>query len=120
MHIPIVIKYIKVINMIKNDKGTKTIKLAIYFWTDVGEKDKDTGIELPKKTCWDCGTVSAVSNNWHSIRSNVTKPFNSFEELPDAVKDVLKRSGIKMISGKKSKEYKDALKKMKEAELTSN
>jgi len=110
----ILIKLRKISKMPKNKEGTKTIKLGIYFWTNV---DKSDDIELPKKTCWDSGFVNIVSNNRHGIRSGVFKNFNSFEEISSAIKDVLKRSEVKVVQSKRDKEYKKALRKIKEAEL---
>lgn len=100
--------------MQKNKEGTKTIKLGIYFWTNVNKNDD---IKLPKKTCWDSGFVNVVSNNRHSIRSGAFKNFNEFNEISTAIKDVLKRSEIKVVRSKQDKEYKKALKQIKEAEL---
>jgi hypothetical protein len=100
--------------MPKTTKDNKTIKLSIYFWTNVSGKDD---VELPKRTCWDSGFVDIVSNNRHSIRSGTHKNFNNIDELLGAIKDVLKRSSVKVVSSKKDKEYKEALKRMKESEL---
>lgn len=106
--------------MAKTEKGTKTIKLGIYFWTNLDKKNKLEGIEMPKKTCWDSGFVSMVSNNRHGIRAGVFSNFKNIEDIHNSIRDILKRSGIKVVSSSKDKEYKDALKKMKEAELISN
>lgn len=103
--------------MTKNEKGTKTIKLAIYFWTNVSGNEKQEGLELPKKTCWDSGFVSVVSNNIHGIKSGIYSNFNNFKEIPKAIEDALKRSEIIIIQGAKGKEYTEALKKIKEARL---
>lgn len=103
--------------MVKNNKGTDTIKLAVYFWTNLKDKEKYGNIELPKKTCWDSGFVSAVSNNKHGIRSGIFKHFNSMAEIPSAIKDVLKRSEITVVQSKKDREYKEALQKIKESQV---
>ena len=108
--------------MTEQDKGTKTIKLGIYFWTNLtskGEKHLE-GIEMPKKTCWDSGFVNATSNNRHGIRSGIYSNFQSIDDIPRVIKDVLKRSSIKVVLTEKSKEFKEALKKLKESELISN
>jgi len=106
--------------MAKNKEGTKTIKLGIYFWTNLDKKNTNEGIDMPKKTCWDSGFVNVVSNNRHGLRSGIYSNFNNFDELPNAVKDALKRSGVRVVQSKKDKEYKEALKKMKESELIAN
>jgi len=107
--------------MPKNNEGTKTIKLGIYFWTNIDDKEKEEiGIEMPKKTCWDSGYINIVSNNRHGIRSGTFSHFKNIDDIPKAIKSVLKRSGVKVVLSAKDKEYKDALKKMKESELISN
>ena len=82
--------------MVKTKEGTKTIKLALYFWTDVGNKEKYEGIELPKKTCWGKGFVSIVSNNRHGLRSGKYTNFNNMEEITGAVNDVLKKAVLQL------------------------
>ena len=103
--------------MPRKKEGTKTIKLSIYFWTDVGKKNKAEGVQLEKKTCWDSGFVRAVSNNLHGIRSGINKNFNNFDEIPAAIKDAAKSSGIKMYPSKDDKRIKDAIKVINEAKL---
>ena len=106
--------------MTENPEGTKTIKLGIYFWTNLfGNSDpkKVDGVEMPKKTCWDSGFVNIVSNNRHSIRSGNYSNFKNIDDIPRAIREVMKKSDVKVISGEKNKEYKEALKKIKEAEL---
>ncbi len=105
--------------MTENKEGTKTIKLGIYFWTDLGKKIDDS-IKMPKKTCWDSGYVNIVSNNMHGIRSGVFSNFRNIEGIPNAIKDVLKRGGVSVVLSSKDKEYKEALKKIKESELIGN
>ena len=63
--------------MSKKDEGTKTIKLGIYFWTNLDKKNTSEGVEMPKKTCWDSGFVSIVSNNRHGIRSGTYSNFKN-------------------------------------------
>lgn len=103
--------------MPKKKRDLKTIKLSIYFWTNI---EGTEGIKMPKRTCWDSGFVDIVSNNRHAIRSGVHKNFNNMEQLPEAIMDVLKRSNVRVISSKKGKDYKEALKLMKDSELISN
>ncbi len=103
--------------MLQKKDGTKTIKLGIYFFTNVDKKNESEGISLPKKTCWDCGVIHSVSNNRHGIRSGPSHNFQNIEDIPNAIKDVLKKSGVRVILSAKDKEYKDALKKMNESIL---
>lgn len=103
--------------MTENKEGTKTIKLGVYFWTNLGSKNVQDGVKMPKKTCWDKGFVSVVSNNWHGIRSGTYRNFNNLGELTDAIKDVLTRSGIQLIDNAKDKEYKEALRRIKAAAI---
>ena len=93
--------------MTKNKEGTKTIKLGVYFWTNSDKKNSQDGIELPKRTCWDSGFVSVVSNNRHGIRSGVYSNFNSFGELTDAIRDALTKSDIQLVDSTKDKEYNE-------------
>lgn len=103
--------------MQKNSKENKTIKISAYFWTNVEGRDGSGEIEMPKKVCWDSGFVSIVSNNKHGIRSGTQKSFKNIEDIPNAIRHILKMSGIKAVDSTKSKTYKEALKKIKEAEL---
>ena len=105
--------------MTENKEGIKTIKLGIYFWTNlVGKGNKSfEGIKMPKKTCWDGGFVNIVSNNRHGIRSGVLSNFKGIDDIPNAIRNVLKESSVRVVSLNKHKDYKEALKKIKDAEL---
>jgi small-conductance mechanosensitive channel len=97
------------------EEGNDTIRVSVYFWTNLSGKEYEN-IKMPKKTCWDSGMLNIVSNNKHSIRAGSCKNFKNIEDIPRAIKEALKDSNITTISEKKSKDYKEALKKMKEAE----
>lgn len=73
---------------------------------------------MPKKTCWESGYAHIVSNNLHGIRSGKVFNFKKIDDLPNTIKSAFNRSGIKVVRTSKDKEYKEALKKLKEAELT--
>jgi hypothetical protein len=100
------------------EKGNKTIKIAVHFWTSVSPKERTEGLALPKKTCWDSGYVSVPSNNLHGIRAGVGKNFKNIEELPGIIKELLEKSDIDVRRSDKDKEYKEALRMMKESKLS--
>ena len=88
------------------ERGDKTIKLSINFWTN---NVPTTNL----KTCWDTGSVHAVSNRSRGIvKTGNPIPFNSFNNpergktLLEAITDLLKKQGITVLEDHKNNEVK--------------
>lgn len=77
--------------------GNKTIKLTVYFFTNV------PGGLVPKH-CWDAGFVSVQANELHGIKSqpygkkNQNKPvqvkFRSIAQIGSAVEEAVRQVGV--------------------------
>ena len=91
--------------MEEKPKGTETIKIALYFWTNIDKEDK-----FPRKQCWESGYATVVTNHKHGISSKSFKNFRNIEDIPNAIKEICKREGITMHSTSNERELKKAFK----------
>ncbi len=85
-------------------RGQKTIKVTLYFFTD-GLRENNN------KFAWDCGIAHLNANKAHGIKTSKNGKtlrkemcvFNSIEELPAAVRNALKESGISLFSANENR-----------------
>lgn len=79
------------------NNGEKMIEFKVRFWTnDIAETK---GHILPKH-CWTAGVVYASGNDSHGIKKSRTMPFNSLDEVQNAIKQAMEDAGIKAHEGK--------------------
>lgn len=70
----------------KND--SKMIRVAVKFWTNnTGTRDK--------KVAWESGVAYLYANQSKGISQKMER-FETLEEMPNAVKTVLKQGGVKL------------------------
>jgi hypothetical protein len=77
--------------------GEKMISFKLRFWT--------TGLDNPKMA-WNKGAITVITNRSRGIRDAPDSHvfFHSIEEIPKAVKEILKKNGITLVE--KDKETK--------------
>ena len=78
--------------------GEKMIEFKVRFWTnDIAET---RGHILPKH-CWPAGMVYASRNDSHGIKSSRRMPFNSLDEVQNAIEQAMTDVGIKVQESKR-------------------
>ena len=77
---------------VKAPQGQRTIQVVVSFWTDDIARE-GPGYIVPK-LAWDYGMVDIRAKKAHGIGSAEPVPFNSFDELPSAIKTAVERSGV--------------------------
>ena len=94
---------IKDSHSLEADYGEKMIEVRIRFWTnDIAETK---GHILPKH-CWSAGMVYAPRNDSHGIKSSRRMPFNSLDEVQNAIEQAMEDIGIKVHENKKTPKKK--------------
>lgn len=83
-----------VLKDIRMERGDKTIKMTLYFWTDKIDGE-------PAKAAWDYGTVNFKANKSRGIQpSKSGVQFTSLDDLPGAIRKCATRHGIELLKGK--------------------
>lgn len=77
--------------------GEKMIEFKVRFWTN--DIAGTQGHILPKH-CWPAGMVYASRNDSHGIKSSRTIPFNSLDEVQNAIEQAMTDVGIKVHENK--------------------
>lgn len=76
--------------------GEKTVRMVVSFFAD----------NLPnRKMAWQRGAVYALTNRFRGIRGSPQTPmkmFNKIEEIPNAIKDVIKQCEIVIVDKDKT------------------
>lgn len=92
--------------MEKKNKRENMIKVSIYFHTS------SQGVKLPSKTAYKAGIVAMPVNHKHGIKSGIREPFSERQQsLIDAIKECLKKNGIKLVADDMAIEYRKILEK---------
>jgi len=70
--------------------GEKMITFKLRFWTD--------GL-ANRKMAWNAGAITVVTNKSRGIRNTPKshEMFHSLEDIPNAVKKILKKNGISLV-----------------------
>jgi hypothetical protein len=76
-------------------KNNKTLGLSVRFWTNSIENLEAEGRK--RTACWDSGMVALEANREKQLMAT-TEPFDNIEDIPKAIKAVLRRSKILVVS----------------------
>lgn len=76
----------------KKPWGSRTIKVAIHFWTDQLPNARD----VDDKTAWLWGTIHLPRNQSRKIKHDITH-FRGKEELLKKMQKLLDDNGIKLV-----------------------
>ena len=73
--------------------GEKMIEVRVRFWTNDIANTKG---HIVPKNCWPAGMVYVFRNESHGIKSSRTMPFNSLDEVQNAIEQAMEDVEIKV------------------------
>jgi histidinol phosphatase-like enzyme len=76
-------------------KDNKTVCVKFRFWTN------DLEVKLngkPAIACWEGGVIIVEPNKGKGIKASSPIPFNSFDDIIPAIKEVLRKNNVLVVS----------------------
>ena len=79
-------------------KDNRTVCVKLRFWTnDLAVKHHGR----PSTACWDGGVLIIEQNKSKGIRTSNPIPFNNFEDIVPAIKEILRKNHVLVVSANK-------------------